>query len=73
MTLGDKPDLSIHAHPVTRKVWMKHIYKSVGTAEIFEDGYVIYFNEDGLSNGAERFMSQTEAVRKLSSKGYYHD
>ena len=79
MTLGDKPDLSIHAHPVTEKVWMykkpvKTFYTEPlhdgGELEIFEDGNVIVFDESGYRVLSRKFKNQQTAVDYLRTRGW---
>ncbi len=81
MTLGDKPDLSIHAHPITRKVWMTITYEPLGyhamsgtsvrgSVEIFEDGFVIFFDQDGTRTYSKKYNSQDSAIDTLQTRGY---
>ena len=79
MTLGDLPNLSIHAHPVTRKVWMYKkpvrtfytdpIYDG-GETEIFEDGTIVVFDEDGMRVYSRKFNSQDSAINYLKTFGW---
>ena len=79
MTLGDKPNLSTHAHPITSKVWMtkKRIRKffisplrNGGEVEIFEDGTVIIFDESGNRVSSEKFKNQDSAIDFLKTYGW---
>jgi len=79
MTLGDKPNLSIHSHPVTGKVWMhkkpmKSFYTESlhngGEVEIFEDGTVIVFDEDGYRVSSIKFKNQDSAIDYLKTYGW---
>ncbi len=79
MTLGDKPNISIHAHPVTQKVWMykkpvRTFYTEPlhngGQAEIFEDGTVIIFDESGYRVSSRKFKNQDIVIDYLKTYGW---
>lgn len=72
--------LSKYAHPVTRKVWMTIKYKSAinriptsGSAEVFENGFVVYFDSEGTRTYSQQYKTQIDAVNKLLSEGYSVD
>lgn len=71
--------ISEYAHPVTQKVWMykKPIHSfytdpiyNGGDAEIFEDGTVIIFDEDGIRVSKRKFRDQDTTIIYLKNHGW---
>lgn len=72
---GMRQDKRLHpsAHRVTEKVWLE-IPAPAGkaaVAEVFETGYILYFEKEGSRVGDERgFEDQNEAVESLLRRGW---